>query len=104
MVGRIKVDPQKLMVTASQFGTTGSNIKRETDQMISIVNNLRPYWEGDAHMAYDLKFKQLNDDMQRMYRMIQEHVNDLNTMAREYRTAENQNVQTGHGLAGDVIS
>ena len=41
--------------------------------------------------------------MDRMFRMIQEHVKDLNDMAQQYITAENANIDLGGSLAGDVI-
>ena len=38
-----------------------------------------------------------------MIRMVQEHANDLNEMARVYRDAETANQDEIAGLAGDVI-
>jgi WXG100 family type VII secretion target len=104
MEGIIKVDPQKLISTSEQFGTTGSQIKSLTDQMISIVDSLKSSWQGDAATSYNTKFRQLDNDMQKMYSMIQEHVSDLNEMAQKYIAAENANVELGSQLAGDVIS
>lgn len=104
MEGIIKVDPQKLISTSEEFGTTGGQVKTITDNMMSIIDSLKSIWEGDAATAYNTKFHQLDDDMQRMYSMIQEHVKDLNEMAQQYITAENANIDTGNSLAGDVIS
>lgn len=104
MDGIIKVDPQKLISTADEFNGTGGQVKGLTDQMVSIIDSLRSVWEGDAATTYNTKFHQLQDDMDRMYRMIQEHVKDLNEMAQQYITAENANVETGNSLDGDVIS
>ena len=61
-------------------------------------------WSGEAASAYVKKFSELQDDMQRMKRMIDEHVQDLNTMAKAYQTAESTNQSTASALAGDVIS
>lgn len=104
MDGIIKVDPQQLISTADEFSTTNGQVKSITDQMNSIIDSLKPVWEGDASNTYNTKFDQLQDDMDKMYRMIQEHVRDLNDMAQEYIAAENANVDTGNALAGDVIS
>jgi WXG100 family type VII secretion target len=104
MEGIIKVDPQKLISTSEEFGSTGSQVKSITDNMISIVDSLKSAWEGEAATAYNTKFHELDDDMQRMYSMIQEHVNDLNEMAQQYITAENANIETGSSLSGDIIS
>ena len=104
MDGIIKVDPQKLISTADEFNGTGGQVKSLTDNMVSIIDSLKAAWEGEAATTYNTKFHQLQDDMDKMYRMIQEHVKDLNEMAQQYMTAENANIDTGSSLAGDVIS
>lgn len=104
MDGIIKVDPQKLISTAEEFSGTGNQVKTLTDNMVSIIDSLKSVWEGEAATTYNTKFHQLQDDMDKMNRMIQEHVKDLNEMAQQYITAENTNIDTGNSLAGDVIS
>lgn len=104
MDGIIKVDPQKLISTAEEFSGTGNQVKTLTDNMISIIDSLKSVWEGEAATTYNTKFHQLQDDMDKMNRMIQEHVKDLNEMAQQYIIAENTNIDTGNSLAGDVIS
>lgn len=104
MDGIIKVDPQKLISTAEEFNGTGSQVKTLTDNMVSIIDSLKSVWEGEAATTYNTKFHQLQDDMDKMYRMIQEHVKDLNEMAQNFIQAENANIDTGNSLAGDVIS
>lgn len=103
MEGIIKVDPQKLINTANEFNATGSQVKGLTGDMMSKVTSMSGVWEGDASAAYINRFKELQDDMDRMFSMIQEHVKDLNDMAQQYITAENANVDLGSSLAGDVI-
>lgn len=103
MDGFLKVDPQKLISTADEFNTTGGQVKGLTDQMITIIDSLKSAWEGEAATTYNTKFHALQDDMDKMYRMIQEHVKDLNEMAQQYMSAENANIDTGSSLADDVI-
>lgn len=104
MEGTLRVDPSKLMSTADSFGTTGNQVQRLTDGMLSTVDSLKNAWEGDAANAYTRQFNQLRDDMGRIYSMIQEHVKDLNTMAQSYAQAEQTNTESGNALAGDVIN
>lgn len=104
MDGIIKVDPQKLISTANEFNSTGGQVKRLTDQMVSTIDSLKSAWEGEAATTYNTKFHGLQDDMDRMYRMIQEHVKDLNEMAQQYITAEKTNIDTGSSLSDNVIS
>ena len=104
MAATIKVSTSKLTSTANSFNTTGNQIKNITNQMTSLVNELSgSVWTGDAATAYKKKFGELQDDINKMIKMINEHVNDLNAMAREYEKAENANISLGNSLSGDVI-
>lgn len=104
MEGIIKVTPEKLINTAEEFNSANSQVQTLTQQMIQTVDSLKNAWEGEAATAYNAKFHQLEDDMNRMHSMINEHVTDLKEMARQYQTAEQANVEVGNTLAGDVIS
>ncbi|MBO5474616.1 MAG: WXG100 family type VII secretion target [Lachnospiraceae bacterium] len=104
MEGILRVTPEKLISTADEFQTTGGQVRNMTQEMLGIVDSLKSSWEGDAAIAYNTKFHQLEDDMERMHRMIDEHVKDLKEMATQYRTAENDNTEMGNDLRGDVIS
>lgn len=104
MEGYLKVTPEKLISTSGEFQQSGSRIRNLTREMINIVDSLRSVWEGEAASAYNTKFHQLDDDMERMHRMIEEHVKDLSEMARQYQLAETSNIEFGNALAGDVIS
>lgn len=103
MEGIIKVDPQKLISTADEFNGTGNQIKSLTDNMISIIDSLRSVWEGAGATAYNTKFHQLQDDMDKMHRMIQEHVKDLNEMARQYDLGEKKVVDTSNSLESNPL-
>ncbi len=104
MEGIIKVTPEKLISTAEEFNNVNSQVRNLTQQMIQTVDSLKSAWEGEAATAYNTKFHQLDDDMERMHSMINEHVTDLKEMARQYQTAEQANSEIGNSLAGDVIS
>ena len=103
MEGILKVSPEKLTEGANNFGNSGKTVSTLTSEMMNTVKNLSSIWEGEASTTYINKFSQLQDDIERMNRMIQEHVTDLNDMARTYQEAENANTQESSGLMGDVI-
>lgn len=104
MTGTIKVTPAKLKSVANAFNSTGNSIKNVTQQMTSIVTALNgSVWSGEAANAYKNKFNQLQDDINKMIKMVNEHVSDLNEMAAEYERAEQQNTAAGNALSGDVI-
>lgn len=103
MAGIIKVSTAKLTSTANSFQSTGNQIKSITNQMTTLVNSLNgSVWSDDAANAYK-KFGQLQDDINRMIKMVNEHVTDLNEMAREYESTQTANTNLANSLSGDVI-
>lgn len=100
----IKVSPEKLIATAQDFNSQGNNIRQLTTQMLNIVASLASVWEGDAALAYMNKFKSLENDIQVMCRMINEHVNDLQQIATSYSSAEQSNAEDAASLVSGVIS
>ncbi len=103
MTGTLKVTPEKLRSTASEFNGQGQKVNQLTSQMMSQVTGLAAVWQGTAAQTYINKFKGLQDDIQRMCRMITEHVNDLNEMAAGYTSAENKAAEWANTLSSDVI-
>ena len=103
MEGILNVTPEKLQATANEFSGKGTTIGQLTAQMTDIVMSLASAWEGEAATTYTTKFRQLDDDIQKMIKMIQEHASDLNEMAQVYIDAERLNVEEASGLPGDII-
>lgn len=103
MEGIIKVSPQLLTSTASEFSSQGSAVSSLTGEMMNLVTGMTSVWEGDAANAYITKFRALEDDIQKMIRMIQEHSTDLEEMARIYGDADTQNMEDANSLSADVI-
>ena len=93
MEGIIKVSPQLLTSTASEFGNQGNVINTLTGEMMNLITGMASTWEGDAATAYITKFRGLEDDIQRMVRMVQEHSRDLQEMARIYSDADMANAE-----------
>ncbi|MDO4617062.1 MAG: WXG100 family type VII secretion target [Lachnospiraceae bacterium] len=103
MEGIIKVSPQLLTSTATELSNHGTAVSNLTSEMVSTVAALASSWEGEASTAYITRFRGLDDDMQRMIRMIQEHSTDLQEMAQLYTEADNANAEEANALASDVI-
>lgn len=101
--GVLKVTPEKLISASAEFGTTGRTIRSLTQEMNDIVNSLKSVWMGEAASGYGAKFSELTDDIEKINRMIQEHVTDLNEMAREYQAAEDANAEQSAGLKTDIV-
>lgn len=103
MIGTIRVTPERLMTTAQDFATQSAKLNDTTDNMLGLVESLNCFWQGEASQAFTNRFSQLQDDMCRMYKMIQEHAHDLEQMAENYREAEERNEAEVQDLSADVI-
>lgn len=104
MEGILKVTPEKLLQTSGDFSSLGSQMKNLTGEMLSLIKGLNGIWQGEAATAYGNKFDSLAPDMEKLYRMVQEHVQDLQEMARQYQNAESESIQQGSGLDSHIIS
>lgn len=104
MEGMLKVTPEKLLETASEFQGAGSKIKSLTQEMIGLVQGLKGVWQGEAAQIYIGRFHALQSDMDKMYSMMKEHVSDLQEMARQYQTAEAAGIEEGSALAANILS
>lgn len=104
MEGFLKVTPEKLLQTSGEFSLLGSQMKNLTGEMLSLVKSLSSVWSGEAASAYGNRFDSLSPDMEKLYRMVQEHVQDLQEMAGQYQTAESGNMEQGGSLSSNIIS
>ena len=82
MDGMIKVSPELLISTAGEFSNQGTTINTLTGEMLQLATGLASAWQGDGATAYITKFKGLENSIQLMVRMIQEHATDLEEMAK----------------------
>lgn len=103
MADIIKVSPEKLRATASEFDSLGGNVRNLTSQMMTTVTGLGTQWQGEAATAYINKFKGLEDDIQRMCNMITEHSRDLQDMAAAYERSDADNMADANSLLDNVI-
>lgn len=103
MEGILKVTPEKLIETSGEFSTLGNQMKNLTGEMMSLVQSMKGIWQGEAAASYGNRFATLQSDMDKLYRMVQEHVSDLQEMATHYQTAESGNTEQGNGLNANVV-
>lgn len=103
MEGTLKVTPELLISAADDFSSKGQTISSLLNEMMNMVTALSSIWEGDAESAYVTKFKGLEDDIQLLLRMVNEHSTDLKEMAGEYNKAETESLDAINTLSSDVI-
>lgn len=98
MTGNLRVTPEKMITTSTQFQQSDSTVNTLTQNMMAIVNQLSTTWAGEAATEYYNKLKGLEADMQKLHKMIQEHTTDLQDMAKTFQEAEKANLQTASAL------
>lgn len=103
MDAMLKVTPEKLTETAQEFSSTESNIRTLSEEMISIVESMKPIWQGEAATGFANRFAALSDDMNRLYAMVRKHADDLTEMANEYIQAETESENLASGLATEAV-
>lgn len=103
MEGTLLVTPAELKTTASTFQGKAGEVKSLHDEMMNKVDALSGSWTGEAAEAYKGKFKALQASIDKINRMIMEHVNDLNNMAEEYERAESTAMNAANELPASTL-
>ena len=103
MNGTLRVTPEQLISTAESFSSSAASVQNLTSSMLSTVDSLGSTWAGEATSAYYNKAHSLQDSINKMVRMIQEHSTDLKAMAQVYQEAESASQQNAQALQTDVI-
>lgn len=103
MQGTLKVTPERLIQGAEVFKSNGTNIASITTEMTNLVTGLATSFQGDAATSFISKFKMLDDDIQKLIGMVNEHSNDLIEMANTYMSTERSNEELTDSLDIDVI-
>ena len=103
MEGTLLVTPAELKNTASTFQGKAGEVKSLHDEMIAKVNALSGSWTGEASEAYKSKFSALQTSMDKINRMIMEHVNDLNAMADNYESTETSAANIANELPASTL-
>lgn len=104
MEGILKVTPERLLQTSGEFAALGTQMKNLTGEMMTLVKSLNGVWQGEAASAYENRFDSLTPDMEKLYRMVQEHAQDLQEMAKYYQNAETGSLEQGNSLSAGIVS
>lgn len=99
----LKVTPAELEAKAADFKGIMTQTKSLTDDMMNDVTGLSSAWTGEASSTYINRFRRLQADMDTMARMINEHVNNLTELAKQYTDTEAKNANATESLSTNVI-
>ena len=100
----LKASVDDIRKSSAKFGTLATETKRLTDNVMKLVEGTKSIWQGEAQSAYWKKFEGLRDDMQKMFKMIDEYRSDLSEVAKNYEAAETANKSAAAALKSDVIT
>lgn len=104
MTGTLRVTPEKLISTAQSFSASAATVQNLTSNMLSTVDSLNGTWAGEAATAYYNKAHGLQESINKMVKMINEHATDLQAMAQVYQEAERAAQEVASALQVDVIA
>lgn len=99
----IKVDYADLEKAATDFNTKLSDVKNITSKMMQTIKGTGVSWTGAAANQYIKKFEGLEDEITAIHKMIGEHVSDLQEMAKQYKAAEDNNINLASNLNAQVF-
>lgn len=101
---QLKVTPEELKAKSSSVSKTVSRMKKEYENLSSVITKTGSYWTGDGGNAHRAKFNEQKSDVDEMFRRINEHIVDLQKMAGVYTSTEKEiKNDIASGLPSDVI-
>ena len=83
---------------ATGFDSSAKDLRNITNDILAVVDNAAPVWQGKAYNAYQQKFHGLQDEMDILFDQVMEYCEDLLAIADEYEAAENDNESTAQAL------
>lgn len=100
---RIKASPWVLSAGASEVQDTVLAIRNHFSNIEAAVNRSSGYWQGDAANAHRATYHEMKGTVEEILVRLQEHAEDLGSMAQVYTKVESDaRKQTAH-LPSDVI-
>ena len=102
-INQLTVDADSLKKAAGEMATCANNIQVQVGSILQTVGELNSAWQGDAATSFINRFKELNDDMDRMMAMTNEYAKDLDSMADNYLATESANSELPTGLNTNVL-
>ncbi|MBQ0027957.1 MAG: hypothetical protein KBS96_05075 [Lachnospiraceae bacterium] len=100
---KLKVKSEVLKDVSFEVETKVAKVRNAYERLDGIIRSTGSYWEGDGRVsmynAYDIR----QDDYERMFISIMNHVKNLQEIAGVYELTESTIVSAESMLPGDVI-
>ena len=99
----IKVTPETLVTKADEVLADVSLMKQNLDTLMQKIEGTKGYWIGEAGELNRKLFTDQKQEIETMMRRLNEHPNDLKTIAGKYTAIEKQVTVMANALTDDVI-
>ena len=99
----LKVQPEALSTKSNELNVEKNNILTTLEQVKTEMTSLVGTWKSPASDEFQVRFKQLYDDMENVIAIISEHVNDLNEASGIYASAESAAKSAAEALPVDGV-
>ena len=103
MAVTFKVETTKLLDTATRFQQSANTWNSTISQMINLVNSTGCQWCGSAADTYRRRFAQHDQDRRDIQSLINEHISDLQQIARNYQQTESNIAGAANQLRTNVV-
>ena len=80
----LKVDPAVLISKANEISAQKAGIMDVMDQVKTKFTSLQGLWQSDSSTEFQSRFQQVYDDIDNVFIILTEHVNDLTEAAQIY--------------------
>ena len=105
MANFLRVTPEQVKEKSTEVDTKGQEITKLAASANEIVQTLSGrIWSGEAQQAYITRFKSLQEDIERLNKLITDEAQHLYTIAAEYSTTEETNIAASGNLSEHVIA
>jgi WXG100 family type VII secretion target len=85
---KLTVDPAVMNAKAGDIEARKAAVQQLLAESEQTVKSLEADWESESSRTFQSKFAQIRDDVENVFKIITEYVNDLREMANIYAQAE----------------
>lgn len=99
----IKVSTQELQAASDQVGSALSEMRNSFSVIEQAVEHSEGYWQGEAAQRHRRIYRELQGTVTEILERVQEHREDLLSMARNYENSQEKVLELVADLPSDVI-
>lgn len=99
----VKADLQAFLRAADQVSGLTNRLKSIFDEMQSLIDNTKVFWNGDAAEKYRKGFSEQKDEMGKIIQTLEKYPDDLRRISGNYESTINRNIETANVLNTDFV-